>query len=168
MRLATPEDLGSLRAIEESATSVFAGTGLLDKLGSKSSPAEAWAPAQRAGTLWVADDGCEGLAGFLAATIVGEVLHIEEMDVIPDRQGGGLGRRLMQTAITWAVQRRLAAVTLTTFRQVAWNAPFYVSLGFREVGAHQSPRLCAILAGESGRGLDPRYRCAMMLSLAGA
>jgi GNAT superfamily N-acetyltransferase len=53
-------------------------------------------------------------------------------------------------------------VTLTTFRDVPWNGPFYERLGFRVVaGAELSAALRAIADDETRRGLDPSRRVAM-------
>jgi hypothetical protein len=60
----------------------------------------------------------------------------------------------------------LVALTLTTFRDVAWNGPFYQRLGFEELAAHDlSPDLAQILAHEAARGLPGDRRCAMRLDL---
>lgn len=123
-------------------------------------PADAWRPQLAAGTLWVAEaDG--GLAAFLAATPHGNRLHIDEVDVDQARQGQGLGRRLMRHTIAWARANGFASLSLTTFRSVPWNAPFYASLGFREDDA--LPELQAILRAEADKGLQDR--CAMVLRL---
>lgn len=124
------------------------------------SPAEAWRPQLEAGTLWVAeDDGA--LLAFLAATADGRRLHIDEVDVDRLAQGRGLGRRLMTHAIEWARRRGFAQVTLTTFRNVPWNGPFYASLGFVE--DDRLPALRAILRAEAEKGLSDR--CAMVKPL---
>ena len=123
------------------------------------SPAEAWRPQLDAGTLWVVEDG--GLIAFLAATVCGDRLHIDEVDVHQTAQGRGIGRRLMAHAIGWARDAGLSHVTLTTFRGVPWNGPFYASLGFAE--DDRLPALQAILRAEAGKGL--KDRCAMVLTL---
>jgi hypothetical protein len=70
----------------------------------------------------------------------------------------------MAAAIDWARRAGLAAVTLTTFRAIPWNAPFYRSLGFVVLTADTiSERLAAILADETARGFEDR--CAMRLAL---
>jgi hypothetical protein len=59
-----------------------------------------------------------------------------------------------------------ASLTLTTFRHVPFNAPFYARRGFAEIPAHeQGPELVAQLADEARRGLDPARRVAMRLRL---
>ena len=62
--------------------------------------------------------------------------------------------------------RSLRSITLTTFRDVAWNMPFYSRLGFEEIPAGDlRAELTAVVLEEAGRGLDPqervvlRYRC---------
>jgi hypothetical protein len=57
----------------------------------------------------------------------------------------------------------LRALTLTTFRHVAWNAPFYARYGFVELPADSDGRLKAILIRETAHGLP--NRCAMRFDL---
>jgi len=164
--LAEAADLAQFPEIERSAATAFDGGDLLGSLDALYAPAATWIPALSAGTLWVARDGEGRLVGFLAASRGDPWLHVDEIDVASGDQGQGYGRRLMQVAIAWARERDLADVTLTTFRDVRWNAPFYASLGFMEVTRDDScPRLGAILAREARLGLDPATRCAMKLSL---
>ena len=61
----------------------------------------------------------------------------------------------------------LPAVTLTTFRDVPWNAPFYARLGFRVIEA-LSPGLQAIRDHERDIGDDAfGSRVAMQIDLRG-
>jgi hypothetical protein len=53
-------------------------------------------------------------------------------------------------------------VTLTTFRAVPWNMPFYARLGFEEIPSGElTPALRSVINDEVRRGLDPRRRLAM-------
>jgi hypothetical protein len=53
-------------------------------------------------------------------------------------------------------------VTLTTFRTVPWNMPWYLRLGFEIVATEElGPVLLSILRDEKRRGLDPETRVAM-------
>jgi GNAT superfamily N-acetyltransferase len=45
-------------------------------------------------------------------------------------QRWGIGRRLVAEVLAWAGRHHRERVTLTTFTDVAWNAPFYARLGF--------------------------------------
>lgn len=131
------------------------------ELISTPSPAEAWRPTLAAGTLWVADD--DGPVAFLAATRLGDRLHIDEFDVAPAHQGRGLGRRILAEVIAWARAEGLAGLSLTTFANIPWNAPFYASVGFATLEDDLARDLEDKLAAETARGLADRV--AMQLRL---
>lgn len=107
-------------------------------------------------TCWVVVDSGGQLQGFLSAERQGDALHIHEVSVA--LQGQGWGRKLMETAMDYAQSNQLRAVTLTTFKHVPWNAPFYARLGFKP---DSDPHLAAILANEYAHGFAADSRCAM-------
>ena len=93
--------------------------------------------------------------------------HVEEIDVDPAHGRLGIGRALLETALAWARAAGHRAVTLTTFREIPWNAPFYERAGFRVLAPHEiGPGLAAVVRDETARGLDPRQRVAMRRELA--
>lgn len=161
IRLADASELAALPEIEASAAGAF--EDLLPGLASVT-PAEGWREALAAGTLWVVEVDGE-LVGFVGAEAVvdggRDGLHILEFDVRREWQGRGLGRALILHAIDWARGEGMTFVSLTTFRGVRWNGPFYASVGFREVA--DSPRLAGIVASEAEKGLADR--CGMVLAL---
>jgi GNAT superfamily N-acetyltransferase len=114
-----------------------------------------------AGLLWVADDG--EVIAFLAARRVSRRMHIYELDVSHGAQRRGIGRRMVEFAIARAREAGLDGLSLTTFRGVPWNAPFYRSCGFEDWTEGRPADLDAILADEAAKGL--RDRCAMRLTL---
>jgi GNAT superfamily N-acetyltransferase len=120
----------------------------------------------RQGTSWVAAlDGRP--VGFLCAERSAEDLHVWELAVHQDCQGQGIGRRLIETAVEHARASRAESVTLTTFRDVPWNEPFYQRLGFKTLDmTDMGSRLKRILAKEVGLGLPGERRCAMRLTMA--
>jgi ribosomal protein S18 acetylase RimI-like enzyme len=61
-------------------------------------------------------------------------LLVENVAVRPDRQGRGLGRRLMAFAEFRARSLRLPALRLYTNEKMAANIELYESLGYRETG----------------------------------
>ena len=104
------------------------------------------------------------VVGYLAATISDDRLHIDEVDVLRAYQGRGLGRRLLQTAADHARGAGMKRLTLTTFRDVPWNAPFYASFGFREWAPEEAPAsIRQSLTYEAAKGLQ--NRCAMVMEL---
>lgn len=149
--------------IEQSAASAFAGQDVPDWLLTECSPADNWRPHLAAGTLWVMEHEGEAIA-FMAATIDARRLHIDEIDVTPGHQGQGIGRRLLEAAADWARAKGLSALSLTTFRNIPWNAPFYARVGFREwdpIDAPESINHKLVLEAEMGL----TDRCAMRMDL---
>ena len=163
LRFARPEDSVLLPAIERSAAAVFrAAPGLAwiadDAVMSESEHRRLIAQ----GTSWVAQTS-DHLCGFLCAERFEDALHLRELAVDAGHQRMGIGRSLVQAACGHAWASGLAAVTLTTFRDLAWNAPWYARLGFRDVQAVPGSRLHAVLAAEAGHGLPVERRVAMRL-----
>jgi GNAT superfamily N-acetyltransferase len=102
--------------------------------------------------------------GFLAAQVLGHALHIRELSVHPDWQGRGVGTGLLAQARQQVHRLGLPCLTLTTFRDVPWNAPWYSRLGFEP--APDEPRLAELLRIEAEHGLATHPRVAMRLRLA--
>ena len=166
VRHAAAADLDCLPVIERSAAEAFRGAGVSLSADAPVSSAEDWRGALRAGTLWVAEGDAGRIVGFLAGRRINRVLHIDEMDVAFDHQRRGFGRALLDAAIDWARKAALKEITLTTFRELAFNRHFYESAGFVEVGpSEMSKRMAGIMAREAEYGLDPPQRCAMVLRL---
>jgi hypothetical protein len=73
---------------------------------------------------------------------------------------------LVLVAIEHARQQALRAVTLTTFRDLPWNAPFYQRLGFNVLAATEiDAHLVEALQAEIAIGFPSERRCAMRLPL---
>ena len=102
--------------------------------------------------------------GFILAEAHPSSLFIVELSVDLDWQGKGIGRQLIACVADHARNRGLTALTLTTFRDVPWNAPFYAKLGFEYV-AELTPELREKREEEAAHGLAYNSRCAMRLPL---
>lgn len=129
--------------------------------------ADEYLPLIADGTVWVAEDAGV-LVGVLLATVFDEApdaLHILEIAVAREAQRRGIGRGLLDAALEHARDAGLQALTLTTFRHVAWNRPFYARYGFAELSADEmSARVRGIIRAETERGLP--NRCAMRIEVA--
>jgi GNAT superfamily N-acetyltransferase len=72
--------------------------------------------------------------GLCRIDALGDGAHLEQLSVHPDHGRRGLGRALLRAGVEWAASRGYPRLTLTTFRDVPWNGPFYASEGFVELG----------------------------------
>jgi hypothetical protein len=71
-----------------------------------------------------------------------------ELESLP--AGRGLGAALIEQFAASARAEGRPALTLTTFREVPWNEPYYKRLGFVVVGpADQGPELAALVSREA-------------------
>ena len=162
-RKATERDAPLLTEVEQSGGLAFRADQELAWLadGENISP-ERYREIISDGWSWVAEDDHAELIAFIAATREGDELHIWEFDVRLDRQRRGIGRRLMQRFIAVATEAGIHAITLTTFRDVPWNGPFYLSVGFEQIASERlDARLTAVLAAEFRKGLPAARRWAM-------
>jgi len=163
LRLARLADAEAMPEIEREAATTFAGDASLGLARNRT--AADYARLIRKGHSLVAHVG-EAMAGFLVAEPFRRELHIWEMDVIPAFQRRGIGAGLVRAAQIDARNTGFKALTLTTFRDLAWNAPFYARLGFEEVTALDAHlRLAGELANEVDDGLPADRRCAMICFL---
>lgn len=152
----------ALQEIERLAGQRFRDLGLAEVADDEPLPVEALASYAEDGRSWVAVDDAERPLGYVLVDIVDRCAHIEQLSVRPDHQGAGLGRALVERVRTWAKDRGLSAITLTTFTDVPWNAPLYRHLGFRELSEDElGPQLREVRDTETAHGLDPANRVCM-------
>jgi GNAT superfamily N-acetyltransferase len=108
-------------------------------------------------------EGADGMAGFILMGDVDGNGHIFQVSVRAGLQRRGVGRLLIAAGETWARQQGHRAVTLTTFRDVPWNAPAYERLGYGLVDERTvGPSLSGILENERALGLFRQVRVAMI------
>lgn len=166
IRPVRPDDGAALQAIERLAGERFRDLGMDAVADDEPLTLEAFAAYAAAGRGWVAVDHRDNPIGYAIAEVVDDAAHVEQITVLPDRQGRGVGRSLLDEVRRWAHDRGLQAVTLTTFDAVPWNRPLYEHLGFRVLAeAEITPGLAAVRAREEGQGLDPRGRVCMRLDV---
>jgi len=162
VRPGRPGDAPALREIELSAGERFRDVGLPDVADAEPASVEELARHATQGRSWVAVDEDDRPVGYVVADVVDGNGHIEQVSVEPEHQGGGLGRALIDRVRAWASGSGLPALTLTTFRDVPWNAPLYQHLGFRILDDHEiGPDLRTICDAEAAQGLDPAMRVCM-------
>jgi GNAT superfamily N-acetyltransferase len=162
IRAATAADGPVLQEIEVAAGARFATVGLADIAAHDPFAIEELDAYAADGRSWVATDADGVVTGYAVADVLDGCGHLEQVSVRPEVQGRGIGRALVDAVTEWARSRGYPAVTLTTFVDVAWNAPLYERLGFRVLDeAAIGPELASRRDEETRHGLDPARRVCM-------
>ncbi|WP_040485064.1 GNAT family N-acetyltransferase [Lutibaculum baratangense] len=167
IRHASLRDADELPEIERSSGEIYRGVPGLEWIADDDvQSAELHRRLITEGVAFVAEEELRGRVGFLNGELAPDGLHIWQLAVHPACQRRGIGRRLIEAAETLAASRGANALTLTTFRDVPWNEPYYRRLGFRTLPASEvGSRLRLILQKERQGGLPMDRRCAMMKRL---
>ena len=166
--LARADEVAHLPAIEKASGDLFGLEDIPLELREEAGlPPSFVEEARLAHRRWVAREPEPAMpVGFAAAILLDAGAHLHQLSVLPAHGRRGLGRALVLQVASWARQEDFGSLTLTTFRHLAFNGPFYASLGFEPIPvAHQGPEIRAALAREAESGLDPEKRIAMRWDL---
>lgn len=163
IRPARASEAEAIRAIERAAGQAFASVGYPDVARHDPTPAAALRDAATDGALFVAVTPADDApVGFLLCSELDGDLYVQELAVHPDHAGHRLAIPLLAGAEDLARSLGLPALSLTTFRKVPWNAPYYARLGFHEMSDNQiGPSLRLVIARQKAAGLDVANRVAM-------
>jgi GNAT superfamily N-acetyltransferase len=169
IRSARIEELPILQDIERAAGRCFRDIGMQEIADDEPPTLTELAPYQHAGRAWVVADRADRPVAYLIADEVDGNLHVEQVSVHPDSARRGVGRRLLDHLASEATAHGVSALTLTTFVDVPWNAPYYERCGFRILDESElTPGLRAIRDREAAHGLDRWPRTAMRRDLPGS
>ncbi|MDF2443235.1 MAG: hypothetical protein JWR01_1438 [Subtercola sp.] len=159
VRFAQSTDFEAIEKIENDADEI---------LISELAPDE-WAPAptgaaraSEPGFILVAElDG--RVVGFVHVLEAEGVCHLEQLSVAPRDARKGMGRMLVEAAKREAGIRGHSLISLRTFADVPWNAPFYATAGFveEEPTTHFHRSLVGV---EAEHGLDRHGRRVHMVA----
>lgn len=166
IRIAAESELPVLQDVEIAAGRCFRDVGMPEIAGDEPLSLGELDAYRIAGCAWVAVDGDDRPGAYLIAKPVDGNLHVEQVSVHPDHARRGIGRALVEHAAKHAAERGMPALTLTTFTEVPWNAPYYARIGFTVLAeADAGPGLRAIRAEEAAHGLDRWPRVCMVRSV---
>jgi GNAT superfamily N-acetyltransferase len=154
VRVAEPAEYPELIEIEVAADRLFPLAGY----GETPGPAELSELEQ---ALRVLVSGSPA-TGYVRIEEVDGRAHVESLSVRPRFMRQGRGTALMQAACDWAASAGYREVTLCTFADVPWNAPFYRQLGFVELD-NLTPGLERLRAAERRVRLDDLGRRVVLI-----
>ena len=160
-------DAEVLRDVERRAGQRFRDVGMPDIADDEPMSCDRLTTYTDAGRCWVAVDATDVPIGYVVVDVVDGNAHVEQVTVDPDHQGQGIGHLLLDRVAAWATDRGMPALTLTTFRDVPWNAPLYRHLGFRDLDEDElGEELRRLRDDEAAHGLDPALRVCMRRDVA--
>ncbi|MEQ8394819.1 GNAT family N-acetyltransferase [Thalassobaculum sp.] len=163
IRQARPDELPLLPAIETAAADLFRQSAypwIADEPNGMD--AALFERCQDTWCLWVATDAAGLPVGFAAFAPEDDQIWLGELSVHPDHHRRGLGAALIDKAAGFYGPRGIPRMTLTTFRDVPWNAPYYARLGFAMIDdLSAEPFLAAQIEKEEGWGAPEGSRVAM-------
>lgn len=158
IREATRADFATIQRIETAAGERFRVVGMGSIADDPPPSVEELDAYAEAGRVLVALHG-DAVVGYLIWDRVDGRIHIEQVSVHPSAGRRGIGAALIDR-VSGSVG---GSVSLTTFEQVPWNAPYYARLGFAVVPQSEwGPQLRARMEREAARGLATWPRVAMV------
>lgn len=156
------DDIPALISVDKAASALFEPTGLLTNEALQDHvPAEVLEAEIPAGNVFAARNQHDWAVGFALIRPRGTGLYLDQVSVHPDHGQNGLGRALVIRTLAEAEHRKLPHVSLSTFRDLAWNGPFYASLGFREISRAQLEPYMIEIEEAQKPFMDVSQRCFM-------
>lgn len=141
----------------------LAADRLFDSVGLRLPPDDPALMLRHCSPVLVAGRPAVGLA---ALTVLDGDAHLEQIAVRPDHGRRGIGTALLEAACErarWLGHRR---ITLTTFRDLPWNAPWYARHGFVELPESAwGPQLAGQWRSEARTGIAVVPRVVMRRDL---
>ena len=149
--------------VEAAAQALLASQGV--DLAALRVPQEALEEATTWSLAFVAEAGGTVISTARLTEITRDIVCLDQVSTDPRLAGRGVGRRLLTEVAMACRERGYSAITGTTFRDVAFNAPFYTRLGcVEEPDPH--PAMVRRRQVEQDLGLDePGPRLIMRLPL---
>lgn len=167
VRRAQTIDLQACRIIENDSAHLFAEHGMPGIAEDPSVDLETLTQGQTEGRLWVATDSDDVPVGFALIMTVDGLPHLRELDVLTRWQRRGVGKRLIAAIVADARAAGHDWLTLTTFSDVPWNAPYYARLGFKPIAPEaMAPQMREVFTHEAPGDMTLNPRVAMRLDLA--
>ena len=150
-----------LRAIERAGGVRFEAVGMPEVAKGEPTPATILDDRARNGRLYLALSDTAALAGFLYWSPKDGMAYIEEISVHPDHAGHRLAACLIDRMAD-DLRGNFTLLSLSTFRDVAWNAPYYAKLGFAELALDNAgPEHLDSWRDQAKTGLDMSRRLFM-------
>ncbi|MFV2197310.1 GNAT family N-acetyltransferase [Nocardiopsis sp. LOL_012] len=151
-------DVPALVEVSLAADTLFADAGVVLP---PDDPRPMLAGAER---VLVALDG-GAVCGLAATAAVDGRTHLEQLAVHPGHGRRGIGSALLEAVCAQAARQGRGRVTLTTFRDLAWNGPWYARRAFVPLAPGEwGPELARLWESEAPIRVRPRLAMARTVS----
>jgi GNAT superfamily N-acetyltransferase len=165
LRAGAEVDIDALLQVERRAAELLLGHGACDLFAMHSLSPKNLQDGIAHGILRVAEVGGQAVGFALCGEMDGHA-HLFEMDVVPEHGRRGIGSALLESVCNEAAMRGFSAMTLTTLRDVPWNAPFYAKRGFSGLTETEwGQGLHEVVARERMLGFPMQLRVVMQRAL---
>jgi GNAT superfamily N-acetyltransferase len=159
------DEVDFLAEIEKEASKLFSDYGLEAGALADATLKEEFVQAAEQGLLWVAVISGKIIGFALVLIIEGQPL-LAELDVLPQFGKRGIGTKLLNEVISWAKFKKYSIITLTTFKNIPWNYPFYKKMGFMVLPENlYTSGINKLVEHEHSRGLYQEERCVMQMKI---
>lgn len=151
IRLASVDDVPKVAPLEQAAAEMFRNIGM-DAVADDAPIADSvLLQAVEDQRLWVAVE-----YGVLKAYVLGDFLpqslHIDQVTVHPNASRRGLGALMIESVSADPRSKERGLITLTSFANVPWNAPYYERIGFLDIAESDWPEGVAEKVAADQRG----------------
>lgn len=166
IRLASADEIHKVAPVELAAAEAFRTVGMNVVADDAPIPESMLLQAVDDQRLWFAVE-YGVLKAYLLGDFLTESLHIDQVTVHPDAARRGLGALMIESVSADPRSKERGKITLTTFADVPWNAPYYKRIGFREIPEQEWP---AGVAEKYAEDIQPKFadwpRVVMMREIA--
>jgi GNAT superfamily N-acetyltransferase len=144
--MATPADVAAIERVAQTAYAKY-----VDRIGKPPGPMlDDYAARVAEGNVRVLEDA-RGLVGILVLLPQPGHLLLDNFAVAPERQGEGIGRRLLAAAESEALQRGFDELRLYTNAAMHENLVMYAKLGWEDYGRTETGGLPACVFSQDAR-----------------
>ena len=161
IRLGSADEIHKVAPLEQAAAEAYRTIGMDAIADDAPIPESVLLEAAEEQRFWVAVE-----YGMLKAYLVGDFLpqslHIDQVTVHPDASRRGLGALMIESVSADPRSKERGLITLTSFANVPWNAPYYERIGFIDIAREDWPEgVAEKVAAEEEKGLAAWPRVVM-------
>lgn len=161
IRLASADEIHKVAPLERAAAEVFRTIGM-DAVADDAPITETTLlQAVEEQRLWFAVE-YGVLKAYLLGDFLPQSLHIDQVTVHPDASRRGLGALMIESVSADPRSKERGLLTLTSFANVPWNAPYYERIGFLDIAESDWPEgVAEKVAAEQGTDMAAWPRVVM-------